>query len=172
MSESLTDVLCTRCGLCCDGTLLADVELAGRAEANRMEAMGLEIDDDSDAPLMVLPCRALQGTRCGVYAHRPKCCRSFECRLLDDARHGLVSVELAVERIEDALARVAGVKGLLAQLGQPDGRLPLQERCAEALSVEAEDASDAGAIRERLARSMSELEIVIRATFLGPRQGS
>lgn len=166
MSESLTDLLCTRCGLCCDGTLMADVELAGRAEASRIEAMGLEIDDDSEAPLMVLPCRALQGTRCGVYAHRPRCCKSFECRLLDDARRGLVSIDGAVERIEDTLARVAEVKVLLVGLGQPDRRLPLKERCAEALSTDARAHPAHEATRERLARSMSELDDVIRTTFL------
>ena len=33
METRLTDTLCTRCGLCCDGTLFAEVELAHRAEA-------------------------------------------------------------------------------------------------------------------------------------------
>ena len=76
---SLTDRLCTHCALCCDGTLFADVELAGRKEAAALEAMGLEVedDDDGDGALLVLPCRALQGKRCGVYAHRPNCWLTF-----------------------------------------------------------------------------------------------
>ena len=89
MKPSLTDTLCTRCGLCCDGSLFGDVELVGPGEATRLEIMGLEIDDNqADGDLLLQPCAALQGRRCGIYAHRPKCCRSFECRLLEDVRSG------------------------------------------------------------------------------------
>src|SRR6185436_875526 len=106
MNSSLTDTLCTRCGLCCDGTLLADVELASRDEATTLEVLGLEIDeDDGDrGPLMLLPCRALKGTRCSIYAHRPECCRTFECRLLQDVRRGAVDVEAAKTHIAAARA--------------------------------------------------------------------
>ena len=54
MKPSLTDQLCTRCGLCCDGSLFADVELAGSAEAAGLEVMGLEIEeDDTDGAVLV-----------------------------------------------------------------------------------------------------------------------
>src|SRR5207249_6862002 len=137
MKPSLTDTLCTRCGLCCDGSLFGDVELVGPAEATRLEIMGLEIDDNqADGELLVQPCAALQGRRCGIYAHRPKCCRSFECQLLQDVRRGTVSVERAEEQIAEALGQTRRVKELLARLGQRDVRLPLKERCAEALAGE------------------------------------
>ena len=84
---ALTDTLCTQCGLCCDGTLFADVEL-GRAEAARLENMGLEVEV-TDGGLLSQPCAALKGRRCSIYAHRPKCCRTFECQLL----HRLISSE-------------------------------------------------------------------------------
>ena len=77
MKPSLTDTLCTQCGLCCDGSLFADVELAGRAEATRLEVMGLRIDDDdSDGALLLQPCSALQGRRCSIYAR----VRAIRCR--------------------------------------------------------------------------------------------
>ena len=84
MKPSLTDTLCTRCGLCCDGSLFADVELAGGDEAAALEVMGLEIEegDEDDDGLLLQPCGALQGKRCGIYPHRPDCCRTFECQLL------------------------------------------------------------------------------------------
>ena len=83
----LTDTLCTRCGLCCDGTLLGDVELTGPAEAARLELLGLDVDtDDADTELLSLPCAALCGTRCGIYLQRPQSCRTFECRLLQNPR--------------------------------------------------------------------------------------
>src|SRR5690242_4738886 len=67
MGASLTDTLCTRCGLCCDGTLFADVELSGRREATKLEVLGLRIDEDADRPLLLQPCAALRNRRCTVY---------------------------------------------------------------------------------------------------------
>ena len=131
MTPSLTDTLCTRCGLCCDGSLFADVELASRREATGLEILGLDVEyDDGDAKMGLLsqPCRALVGRRCAIYAHRPACCRSFECRLLQDVRAGAVSVERAGEHVADALGRIQCARALLAELGQRDEHLPLAER--------------------------------------------
>ena len=167
MKPSLTDALCTGCALCCDGSLFADVELAGRAEATRMEIMGLEIEDhDADGELLVLPCAALQGKRCGIYAHRPGCCRTFECRLLQDAQRGAVGVERAQELIADALQKIARVKRLLEQLGQRDERLPLKERCAEALVMKAPSNPDLVLKQAELEVAMSAVETLILKTFL------
>src|SRR5438445_3020392 len=120
MKPSLTDTLCTRCGLCCDGSLFADVELASSDEASALEVMGLEIEDDDedDGGLLLQPCAALKGKRCSIYPHRPDCCRTFECRLLQQVRRGAVSVERARQKIAEALKRVERVKELIVQLGQ------------------------------------------------------
>ena len=48
MTPALTDILCTSCGLCCDGTLLADVELGGKDDLVALEILGLEIEDADD----------------------------------------------------------------------------------------------------------------------------
>jgi len=169
MKPSLTDTLCTRCGLCCDGSLFADVELAGRDEAAALEVMGLEIEDDEPGGgLLVQPCRALRGKRCGIYPHRPECCRTFECRLLQDVRRGAVAVERAGELIAEALKRVGRVRELAVELGQRDGRLPLKERCADALAL----AREAGAGPERnrkraeLETAMTAVEELLQKTFL------
>jgi hypothetical protein len=167
MKPSLTDTLCTRCGLCCDGTLFADVELAGRAEATRLEVLGLEIeDDDGRGQLLVQPCAALHGTRCTVYAHRPSCCRTFECRLLQDVRRGAVSVEEAGATIVATLELVRRAKALLVELAQEDARLPLVERVAEALADEAEAKADVTARRAKLAATMASLRTSIERSFL------
>jgi len=179
---SLTDTLCTRCGLCCDGSLFADVELAGRAEAVGLELLGLQIEDDDDdayGGLLVQPCAALQGKRCGIYAHRPGCCRTFECRLLQDVRRGAVSVERAGEHIAEAVKRTARVRALATALGQRDDKLPLKERCAEALSLSravAVAGAGGGGVtpareRERkrveLEREMAAVEALLEERFLG-----
>ncbi|MBI3880291.1 MAG: YkgJ family cysteine cluster protein [Verrucomicrobia bacterium] len=168
MKPSLTDTLCTRCGLCCDGSLFADVELAGASEAAGLEAMGLEIEDDENG-LLLLPCGALRGKLCGIYAHRPECCRTFECRLLQDARRGAVTVERAGEHIAEALKRVARVRELAVELGQRDVRLPLKERYAEALALADDAGTDAALNRKRaeLEAEMNAVEGLIRRRFLG-----
>jgi Fe-S-cluster containining protein len=170
MNPSLTDTLCTRCGLCCDGSLFADVELAGPAEAVGLEVMGLEIeDDDAGGGLLLQPCAALRGKRCGIYAHRPECCRTFECGLLRDVGRGTVDVKRAEELIAEARRRVGRVRELAAELGQRDGRLPLKERYAEALALADEAAANPALnrIRTELQAEMSATERLIRKRFLG-----
>jgi len=171
MEPSLTDRLCTHCALCCDGSLFADVELAGAKEATRVEAMGLEVDDsDGSATLLVQPCRALQGKRCGVYAHRPKCCRAFECGLLQEVRRGAVGVEQAEAHIADALGRIARVRKLLAPLEQRAGSLPLKERVAEALAQEVDESPKHARQRAELESAMSSVETLVHTVFLGGRR--
>jgi Fe-S-cluster containining protein len=163
----LTGALCTRCGLCCDGTLFGDVELTGPRESTRLALLGLDVDaDDADTELLALPCRGLRGTRCGVYIHRPQCCRTFECRLLQQATRGDVAVGDALARIAEAKAQVQQVKALLAGMEPRRGhRLPLQERVADA--VAAAHRSPAG-LRRRAAldRAVATLRHTIRTTFL------
>ncbi len=168
MSESLSDILCTRCALCCDGTLFADVELTGRAEAALLEVMGLEVEDESsDAGLLSQPCAALQGRRCGIYAQRPKCCRVFRCQLLQDAEQGALTVAEALAHIADAQRRLRRVEALLAACGASDRRLPLKERCAEALSRDTGAPPRPGGTRETLRAEMAAIERLIWRRFLG-----
>src|SRR2546425_7913714 len=69
--------------------------------------MGLEIETaDRNTGLLSQPCAALRGTRCGIYTHRPKCCRMFECHLLQNAQRGAVTVERALEQIADAREQI------------------------------------------------------------------
>jgi Fe-S-cluster containining protein len=171
MKLSLTDTLCTLCGLCCDGALFADVELASRDEASTLEVMGLEIEDadEEDDGLLVQPCRALKGKRCSIYAQRPECCRTFECRLLQEVKRGAVSVDRAQAKISDSLRRIERIQELIVELGASEERLPLKERCAEALERAEESSANLGANRKRaeLRAAMAAVERLIQKTFLG-----
>jgi hypothetical protein len=160
LEPGLTDLLCTRCGLCCDGTLVADVQL-GPAEAARAELLGLAIDEDGERPVLAQPCAALEGRRCSVYAHRPRACRAFECALLLRARAGAVSVSGAIGRIEAARDLIGDVERHLGP-GLKEGRSrPLRERCAEALASRPADRD--------LRRAIARLERLLARTFLGER---
>ena len=165
LTPSLTDTLCTTCGLCCDGTLFADVEL-GRAEATRLESMGLEVEV-TDGGLLSQPCAALKGRRCSIYAHRPTCCRTFECQLLQDAQRGAVRAERALEQIGEAQKQIQRVRDLLKQLGERQVRLPLKERCAAAFAGEAGTSPDVDRKRAELDAAARTLDRMIEATFLG-----
>jgi len=167
MTPSLTDALCTQCGLCCDGTLFADVELSGEAEVARLEIMGLDVESETRTTgLLSQPCAALRGTRCGIYAHRPKCCRVFECHLLQNAKRGAVTVERALEEIANARNQIAQVRTMLGELGNRDDGLPIKERCAETLAEEGGDSETIHA-RAQLDAAMTTLENTIWNTFLG-----
>jgi uncharacterized protein len=170
MKPSLTDVLCTRCGLCCDGSLFADVELASTHEASALEVTGLEIEDadGEDGSLLLQPCRALTGTCCSIYAHRPDCCRTFECRLLQEVKRGAVSVEKAKEKIAETLKRIGQIKELIVQLARVNERLPLKERCGEVLALSEADVNpEVKRTRDELELAMTSLERLINSTFLG-----
>ena len=167
---NVTDTLCTRCGLCCDGSLFADVELASSDESTTMEVMGLEIEDDDEDGnrLLVQPCGALKGRQCSIYPHRPDCCREFECQLLQEVKRGITGVDRAKEKIAEALERIECVKELAAELGIVDERLTLKEKCEEALA-HSEMAANPATKQKRaeLQTAMTSVESLIQTTFLG-----
>jgi len=170
MTADVTTTLCTRCGLCCDGSLFADVELAGLWEGAGLEVMGLETEeDDADGCLLLQPCGGLRGRRCGIYAQRPECCRTFECHLLREVRRGALSLAQAGEQIAETLKKVKRVRQISVALGQRDGQLPVKEQGLEALALADETESNAAfdRLRARLEGGMFTLEEMIQTWFLG-----
>lgn len=73
-----------------------------------MESLGLEIEEEDGRSLLIQPCRALRGAECSVYAHRPECCRSFECQILKDFRNGIMSRAKAFGAVCDLKEKLAG----------------------------------------------------------------
>jgi len=121
-----TNSLCQECGLCCDGTLFDDVELKDRKESLALEAMGLEVDEEDGRQLLIQPCRALNGTCCTVYPHRPDCCRTFECALLIRHQSGQLTKENALAKIQQVkhLAEAGQITEALTQIEQHFLTLP------------------------------------------------
>src|SRR5688572_13713072 len=127
-----TQNLCTSCGLCCDGTLFAEVELRSRREGFMLESFGLNVEDGDDSELLIQPCGALKGTRCSIYQHRPKCCRTFECRLLRDVMEGKRTRVDAGQIIQETRDLITEIKRGIGTSGERR-HLPLKERYMEAL---------------------------------------
>lgn len=161
MEPCVTDSLCTRCGLCCDGSLFADVEVSER-ESDRLECLGLPIVDDAAGALVPQPCGALQGRRCSIYGYRPRVCRTFECRLLLDARSGAVSVTGAQRVIAEAHRRIAQLTALLGRAREP---LPLAERCEAALALDRKGTNEARRAEIEVARA--SVTRLMKRRFLG-----
>ena len=171
MDKSPEERLCTECGLCCDGSLLADVELSGEKEAIAMELLGLEVDHD-DAPVMPLPCCALKGTRCSVYAHRPETCKTFECQLLMDVKSSRVPIDEALALIRDVRNGIADLDAACEALGDVDRTLPAKERWSEALLQTEKERGELEATMQRIDRALHAARVRVPAgrRALGPRR--
>ncbi|MGA0437617.1 MAG: YkgJ family cysteine cluster protein [Limisphaerales bacterium] len=89
--------LCTRCGMCCDGTLFASVAL----DETEKSRLGRE--------LLPQRCVFLNGGCCQIYAQRPSRCQVFQCQLLED-------MHASTESHQNALQIVADTKKLRDEL--------------------------------------------------------
>ena len=162
MTPPLPENLCTSCGLCCDGSLFAEVELRNRAESFVAESFGLEVEDGEDGELLIQPCCALKGTRCSIYQYRPKCCRTFECRLLrdvDQRKRTLAEAHKIIRETKELIAEIVRGCGIQDEHKQ----LPLKERYFAALEqIGEKDSARSGQLNE----AMHRLERGIQANFL------
>ena len=79
---SLASRLCLSCGLCCDGTLFEQGNVA-EGEAAQTELAGFKVKkDDRQKSTFLFPCQNLDGKCCTAYERwRPKVCSSFFCEV-------------------------------------------------------------------------------------------
>lgn len=95
--------LCQACGLCCSGALFAYVEVK---VGDKEGLVGTPIRPYRTAQkkrVFDLPCPALEGTRCSIYARRPQTCRTYLCSLTRSVLNGALAYD-------DAAAQVAALK--------------------------------------------------------------
>ena len=125
------DALCPNCGLCCDSTLFADVELRAGDDAKRLKRLGLTLHQKTKTKLAFSqPCACFDGKLCRIYAERPKRCGLFECGLLKRVEAGEMSAHAALKKITSAKNQAEQARGLLRSLGQRDERMALTHRYA------------------------------------------
>lgn len=111
-NERQAQSLCVGCGLCCNGSIFANVP-ARREELPRIRAAGVPADEANGAPRFHLPCPQLQGARCGIYEQRFSGCRAFRCALLvrlDTGRVTVAEAEAEVDKAKGLLARIAALE--------------------------------------------------------------
>ena len=136
-NPGVTDGLCLRCGMCCDGTLFRDVELRPPDDRDALKRAGLEIHSfrRSSAGQSVVgqrfpqPCAALGlQCRCQVYADRPASCRAFECTVFQAVAAGRMSFTQAGRKIAKTRELAAQARRWLAELGDTEETLALAKR--------------------------------------------
>ncbi len=160
--------LCPNCGLCCDSTLFADVELRAGDDAKRLAKLGLSLYSKTKSKLaFAQPCACFDGKRCKIYGDRPKRCRLFECGLLKKVDAGEITADTALKKISEAKKRAENIRALLRSLGQRDETMALTLRYAEAMSAPIHLANEqASEQRGELMLAVSELMQTLQRDFL------
>ena len=160
--------LCPNCGLCCDSTLFADVELRAGDDARRLAERGLTIEKKTRTKLaFAQPCACFDGTLCSIYGDRPRRCRLFECGLLKRVEANVTTAGAALKRISEAKRRVEKVRELVRQSGQREERMALTHRYAEAMRAPVDLANEADAERRgELMLAVSDLMQLLQRDFL------
>lgn len=108
------ELLCTACGMCCDGTLFGHVRLAPDDVAAAADA-GLAVVPVKGGSGFLQPCPQLGCDGCAIYTRRPEPCRRFRCTTL----LALVAQEIDAETAD---RRVDAAKRAIARLSESDTR--------------------------------------------------
>ncbi len=162
------DQLCPNCGLCCDSTLFADVELRKGDDPQRLAKLGLDIQQKTKTKLAFSqPCACFDGKFCKIYAERPKRCRLFECGLLKRVQSDEMTAGTALKKISQAKAQAAKVRELLRDSGQRGEQTALTHRYTEVM-IAPVDLSVAGEADQRaeLMLAVNDLMQMLERDFL------
>ncbi len=162
------DQLCPNCGLCCDSTLFADVELRASDNAARLSRLGLTLlKKNKFTTAFAQPCAGFDGKLCRIYADRPKRCQLFECGLLKRVESKEITPAAALKKITAARAQAEQVRGLLRLMGQNKEQMALTHRYAEAMSAPIDMSDETNAERHgELMLAVNDLMTRLERDFL------
>ena len=167
MNESI-ESLCPNCGLCCDSTLFADVELRAGDDVRRLKKLGLTLEKKTATKLaFAQPCACFDGRLCQIYPDRPKRCGLFECGLLKRVAADEMTAGAALKKISEAKKIAGSVRELLRQSGQRDERMALTHRYSEVMSAPMDFSDEADAERRgELMLAVNDLMTRLQRDFL------
>jgi Fe-S-cluster containining protein len=169
MAVNNVEQLCPNCGLCCDSTLFADVELRAADDTKRLKQLGLTLVQKTKSKVaFAQPCACFDGKLCGIYADRPRQCRKFECGLLKRVDAGEMEAGVALKKISEAKILSGKVRGLLRSVGQNDQRLALTKRYSQAMSapVDLSASENDSELRGKLMLAVNDLMRMLQRDFL------
>ncbi|MBO3699062.1 YkgJ family cysteine cluster protein [Roseivirga sp. E12] len=126
MIEENSPDLCTKCGVCCDGSFF---ELAGVQQSDINEVTReLDMLQTGERLQIKLPCTAHVNNRCTIYEVRPWVCRAYECKLLKECKRGEVSEEEAIKTIDQLKSALEELDTLLLEADVPKERRGVHKR--------------------------------------------
>jgi len=161
------DQLCPHCGLCCDGTLYADVELSAGDDPGRLSKLGLSLKKKGRVRMaFTQPCACFDASLCKIYADRPGRCRWFECGLLKQVQAGKMTSGVALKKISKARTLRDKVRELLKSFKGSCENAALSERYAQAMSEPANLSTGESDRHGRLIRTYAELMKTLQRDFL------
>jgi Fe-S-cluster containining protein len=160
--------LCPNCGLCCDSTLFADVELRAGDDAQKLKKSGVKLFKKTKTKIAFSqPCACFDGQLCKIYSDRPKRCGLFECSLLKKVEAGEMTSVTALKKISVAKKRAGDVRELLLSIGQRDEKMALTHRYAEAMSAPLDLADESSSEkRGELMLAVNDLMTLLQRDFL------
>jgi Fe-S-cluster containining protein len=160
--------LCPSCGLCCDSTLFADVELRAGDDAKRLQQLGLTLEKKGKGKIaFAQPCACFDGKICSIYGSRPKRCRQFECGLLKKVIAEEITASAALKKISTAKIQAEKVRDLLCSTGQRDEQMALTHRYAAAMNAPIDMANEMDAERRgELMLAVNDLMQTLQRDFL------
>jgi len=125
--------LCQDCALCCQA--LFRYALLTDEEVERLEALEVRTTRRRNGEKALrLGCVALAGTRCGIYAARPKACDDYFCVLALRLKAGQVAVEEARELVREAQGMLARMEAQLPPRQADEPRSVLERAYDHGLS--------------------------------------
>jgi Fe-S-cluster containining protein len=160
--------LCPNCGLCCDSTLFADVELRAGDNATQLKKLGLSVQKKGQGKLaFAQPCACFDGKLCRIYEGRPRRCRTFACGLLKRVETGEMTVPAALKKISGARKEAEKVRELLQRAGHNDEAAALTHRYTQAMSAPLEVSDEhASECRGELMLAVNALMQLVQRDFL------
>lgn len=159
--------LCPNCGLCCDGSLFADVELRVGDDAKRLAKLGLSVKKKGSVKVAFKqPCACFEGKFCKIYGERPKHCRLFECGLLKKVSAGEMKPNVALRKISGAKVILEKLQDLLGTYSGDDESAALSERYANAMASPMDLAAGNADRHGKLMQAYAEWMAVARRDFL------
>jgi uncharacterized protein len=161
------DQLCPNCGLCCDGTLFADVELRAGDDPTQLAKLGLSLVKKTKSQLaFAQPCACFDGTLCKIYVDRPKRCRLFECGLLKKVSAGEMNEDVALKKISAAKTLAGKVRDLLHSFGQRPEATALMQGYSQVMQEPIDLAGDDHKRRGKLLLAVNNLMRALQRDFL------
>jgi len=167
-NEQLVSELCPKCGLCCNGVLFGDVELQRADDPKRLGEAGMVLSHKGRKLCFNQPCACFDGKWCGIYADRPRRCRTFVCGLLKQVQVDELSIVVALRSIAEARRLSEEVRRLVRELGHTDEGLPLNRRYAALIAQPIDLAADDERIERRseLMLAVDKLVKILERDFL------